>query len=360
MTVRFPSFAFAAQPIDIFRGAQQTADLLANLQKMHGQAILQRYLSPLLQQQLEQEQLKTQAAQITAPFAGPEEQARLAQLQAAPALTKAQTAQARAQARAQAAKATADIYKDPAIARMYQLSRALHRGDISQRVLQMAGLGGTISPTTRRPAIMPSEVPPGTIPHQIPSVTVPNHQTATHNEIQNYLLTGSFMSPTTQAGIKAAATANAKEASKSYAGEAKLASDNADTALGTLNKLSQFETSYNKAYKKWQKESILTKYNPLSAFNMARAGNIVPVGGQTFEAIASQMDPDIANALLAQRQIGLDIVKTIHLGRMTQYEFNLIMRTIPNMGMNPVGVKASIERLKTAKQRDLEYNNFFK
>jgi len=418
MTVRFPSFAFAAQAPDIFRAPTEAVGMLGDIQRIREAAIKGQYLGPLLQQQLQQEQLKTQTAQVVAPYAGPEEQAKLAQMQATPALTRAQTQQALANAK----KLSDQIYKDPTISRLTELTKALKRHDISQNILQASGLGGLIpaqqqaaqqvtppvaapivqqpvaqQPTpidyfhqaiqrglnmqqlqlpTAQPQITPqvSATPVAPTAQQQPPVrTIPSPQLlgkqiasqpidegympgkeSTQSDISNFLLTGQMMTPATVAALKASSAATAKAASMALAGEKKIASAGADNANNSLDQIDDLESAYKNAYKKY--ETGIESFNPANAFRMLRTSSVM--GFNRMQNYAASLDPNLSNALRAQRALALEAIKQVHLGRMTYQEFQYIQSVLPTFGMNPQAFMHSLNLLRVRNERNIQYNKF--
>jgi hypothetical protein len=274
---------------------QQADPLLTGLQagqQAYNQFQQNRYIGPMLAQQLQQARLQNAAQQTKNQYLSPQLQANIGLTQAQtaaqnalPDLYGAQAQESRARGGYFGAEAgltdaqrsllqqqtpylvqqqEGGVYKDPILQRLFEAGQAQNTGAISPDMLGSIGLGGQGSQ---------SGMPTGTTPLQNQlqqlgqgGVTSPG---AFSNPTQNWAVFGSPISPLAMMQLQAygkGLDTTATTGVTQYNQMQDQAAQNSDDANSLMNYLNEFKTSYDKSFYKGPARGTAPSSGALSAF----------------------------------------------------------------------------------------------
>jgi len=299
----------------------------------HGQALFQQfmqnqYLRPLLQQELQKAQLANQIQAIQAQYAGPQAEAELgykkaqtglvgAQTGAIPSeiklreaqmkealtragLTSAQAELLKKEMPYQIAAARGQVFRDPMLARLYELQQARQTGAISPELLSQAGLG---QPQVPPGAPNNEAVPLQGAPPIANQLNAP--QAFTGDALRNFAAFGGPMNPVEMQGLKAGAAETARTGVTEWNKDLDQATQNAAAA----NDLKNFSNEFWENYKK-------------STFT----GALAKIPGTGFLGPEALTDQAVANLQSAQ-------AKLMGSRYVTQYDIRLAGQTKPSRAL---------------------------
>ncbi len=352
---------------------QQANPLLSGIQagqQIYGQGVQNRYMAPLLSQQLQSQQLQNAMRQIQNQYL-PQ------QLQSGIGLTQAQTGLAGAQARDALAragftgaqtnllqqetpydvqKAAMGVYTDPILSRAAQAQTAAQTGAVSPAVLSMLGMGqqqsqqqpadqtapqtpGGLSQTDTGTPIswtgmqpQPTAMTPG-LPSQgaLTPGTAPQAFTGTPG--QNWLMFGSPINPFQMAAMKQQATSGVDLYNAAQTTAAKDAND-----ATTMNKyIDQFNDAYGKS-----------TYKGVRLGTMPTRGLFAPPGNLQNEV----------NADNAAQNMQAIMVKLLGSGKITNQELGFAGNLKINRAMPQQSVQELSDFMKAKNNQIMEQQQF--